>query len=278
MKRNIDPRLAKPLNLVILTSHRPDCFFLCMRCLETYTNLSVFSSIIIIANDVSERHRKLIENFKSKYKNIIDLHVRPRGILLVTAMEEVVFTEGKDTTIIKMDEDVFVTRGWLRGLLRGYRRYIQDDHAVFVSPVVPNNVAGREMLRPVFQERYGEEFSGPLAAGSVHKNPAYGAWVWDKVIHGGLEEAIRVEAENLPDYRIKGYFNINCMIFDERLIRRVCPFEREDEACVNVVTGKTNCFGVMTAGSVVHHYSFGPQQEELDKNVPLDAVRKRVLP
>lgn len=45
--------------LLVLTSHRLDCFSLCIKCLEAHMDLSVFNKIYILGNELEPEHREL---------------------------------------------------------------------------------------------------------------------------------------------------------------------------------------------------------------------------
>ena len=44
--------------LLVLTSHRLDCFELCVKCLEAHTDLQVFENIYVLGNELAPAHRE----------------------------------------------------------------------------------------------------------------------------------------------------------------------------------------------------------------------------
>ena len=49
---------VKPV-LVLLTSHRLDCFLVCMRCLERFTDFTRLGRVYVVANALSPDHLAL---------------------------------------------------------------------------------------------------------------------------------------------------------------------------------------------------------------------------
>ncbi len=191
--------------LIILTSHRTDCFWLCMKSLEKHTCLSIFKVIYILANDVSKSHNEIIKLYKSKHRNIIDIHCSPRGLNgCVIAMQNIVLEKHKNDIIVKIDEDVFVTQGWLSALSACYERY-KDTNSILYTPVIPNNLIGRRMLAPLLGEIFPKQYTGDLTENTVHKNITYGVWIWKKVIKYDLPKIIKNRAQNIPDEGVRDF-------------------------------------------------------------------------
>lgn len=259
------------LNLVILTSHRAECLWLCLKCLERHTNLSLFSNIIILANDVSAKHKNLIETFKAKYKQTKDIHYRPRGLTHVTAMQNEIYSQWPHSIYVKIDEDVFVSEFWLENLLKAYQEHT-DDNVILLSPLIFNNELGRYLLKSVLEKLYPNEFDPSLSEGSIDANSKYGVWIWKKTLFDGLEKNIKKE-NTIKDYLFKSYLNINCILFDKRLLSKVLPFSVNDERSINNFLKTSDFFGLMVPSSVVHHYSFGPQQKAIDGSIPFLSIK-----
>lgn len=262
---------------VILTSHRRDCFWLCLRSLERHTDLRRFSTIYILANAVSPEHRDVIDAFKARHPQTIDIHCAPRGLSgCVVAMQNTVLSCHDDDMVVKLDEDVFVREGWLDGMLDAYERH-REDGVSLVTPVIPNNFVGRRFLDSFLASRYGAAFNPALRERTVHENPAYGVWIWRKILDDGLEKAIRERALDLPDMAFDGELNINCILFGPRMMEACLPFMHNDEAEMNAVLESPGHCGIMTARALVHHYSFGPQQQAIDQAIGMEAVARYCL-
>lgn len=269
--------MNKPLNLVILTSHRMDCFLLCWKCLIKHTDIRRFATIFILANEVSENHAALLHYIDKTTPNVVVVNYSPRGLQALSTAQNVVYQKQRDSVFIKIDEDVFVTEGWLDSLLDLYNRHL-DDNTILFSPVVPNNQIGRKALFQFLSKRYPVEFTGKIRTGAVYLTPEYGKWIWDKVLHDNLVEAVREASSEIPEQGITGFLNINCILFDDRLMSHVLPFKDWDEREINTFLMQGKCMGLMTPKCVVHHYSFGPQQEYLDEHVPLSDIHAYLLP
>lgn len=258
-------------NLVILTSHRAECLWLCMKCLERHTNLAIFSKIIILANDVSEQHKNLINAFKAKHKQTTAIHYRPRGLTHATAMQNEIYSQRPHSVYVKIDEDVFVSESWLENLLKAYQEHT-DDNVILFSPLIFNNELGRQLIKSALKKLYPEEFDHSLAGGSIDANSKYGVWIWRKTLFDGLEKNIKNE-NVLKNHLFKSYLNINCILFDNRLLSRVLPFSVNDERSINNFLNSSEFFGLMVPSSVVHHYSFGPQQKDIDGRIPFLSIK-----
>lgn len=264
------------LILIILTSHRRDCFWQCIRNLERHTDLTRFSKIYVLANEVEPEHNALIQGFKRRHSNVRDIHCSPRGLGgCVIAMQNAVLKSHRKSLIVKMDEDLYVTAGWLEGLLGAYQRHASDPKAILFSPVVPNNWVGRHCLRSHLVEWYKQDFNERLNTWyPVHTNTEYGVWIWNKVLEDGLEARIRQRATDTNDFRFDEALNINCILFDSRLIDLVLPFQTSDEAEINACLKPRGFHAIMTLQSVAHHYSFGPQQKGIDEAVGMTRVAR----
>ncbi len=264
----------KPV-LMILTSHRRDCFSLCLQCLEWFTDLDAFARIYILANDVEPAHRQVILDFKARRPGgqVVELHCAPRAQgdnPCLRAMWNEVLGQHKNDIMVKLDEDVFVTQGWLPRLLAAFHRHADDD-TLLVSPLIPNNDQGRAFMDDYLRTRWAGEFAGKVAETPIFANGDYAAWVWDKVLHEGLVEGFRDfgHASGMP---MPG-LSINCIVFGPLLTNLVFPLMANDEFTINNLMARGGMRGWMEASAVAHHYSFYRQQEAVDAAVNLDEVR-----
>ncbi len=258
--------------LSILTSHRMECFLYAVRCLERHTDLSRFKVVYILANSVVPEHYALIVNFARRHPNVEVWHAGPRSLAVAALLQNRVFEEHPTAVHVKMDEDVFVGPGWFDGLWKAYTT-VEDRNAVLFAPLIFNNDEGERRIRPFLTEWYGREYLDFDTAnrGIVH-NPAYAAWLWNKILHDNLSSRLRRAMYREPVQRIGGFLNINCILYDMRLSRKIFPLLTNDEPTVNDALKQGELYGVMTGASQVFHYSFGPQQTHLDAAVGLSAV------
>ena len=264
----------KPV-LMILTSHRRDCFSLCLQCLEWFTDLDAFARIYILANDVEPAHRQVILDFKARRPGgqVVELHCAPRAQgdnPCLRAMWNEVLGQHKNDIMVKLDEDVFVTQGWLPRLLAAFHRHADDD-TLLVSPLVPNNDLGRTFLDGFLRAQWPDEFAGAVAATPIYANGDYAAWIWDKVLDHDLLGRFRAHG-HAPGMFLPG-LSINCIVFGPLLTNLIFPLAANDEFTINHLLERGGMRGWMEASAVAHHYSFYRQQEAVDAAVSLDAVR-----
>lgn len=247
-----------------------------MKNLEKLTDLKIFSKIFVLANDVDQEHNALIQGFKRKHRNIVDIHCSPRGLSgCVIAMQNAIFKLHLNSLVIKIDEDLFVTEGWLEGLLNSYKQHSHNESAIIFSPTIPNNWVGRYFLNNLLCDKYEYEYSSKFnVMKNVHTDPDYGVWIWNKIIEDNLEEVIRNNAHAENDLKFNEALNINCILFDSRLMRLVLPFTHSDEAEINSSLKRKGYHGIMTSNSIAHHYSFGPQQKMIDKYIGMNAISR----
>lgn len=261
--------------LMILTSHRRDCFSLCLECLEWFTDLSAFQRIYVLANDVSPEHRGVILDFKARRPagQVVEFHCAPQARgdnPCLRAMWNEVLARHRRDVIVKLDEDLFVTPGWLPRLLRTYAERA-DDSTLLVTPLIPNNDQGRIFMDPFLRSAWPEEFTGRVAETPIFANGEYGAWIWGKAL--GHDLAGRFQRWPHPAGGSVGGLSINCIVFGPLLTNLIFPLAANDEFTINHLLSRGNLRGWLEPAAVAHHYSFYRQQEAIDQAVDLDAVR-----
>ena len=263
--------------LLILTSHRTDCFDICLKCLEQNTDLSVFEKIYIMANDVTPEHMQLAAGFARRHSNSVVVDFRPRGWEPLMKAQDLILSKHKNTVMVKIDEDVFVMPGWLQGLLKAYK-YSAGKGCGLVSALVPNNQVGRIMLHKNFCETFPDYNADNIHDVQMSKNTEYPVWLWKKFMEGKLDLSWDGLLNGLKPKKINSYLSINCILVDPKFLERILPFEGStDENNMNVGIQKTSYFGVVTPESIAHHYSFGPQQEVLDSHIHVPDLEPLLL-
>jgi len=251
------------LILIILTSHRKDGFTLCLHNLERFTLLDRFKFIYILANAVDEEHADIISDFKTRHRNVIDIHFDPRGIYTTVAIEGFVLDKHRDDIIVKLDEDVFVTAGWLEPMLETYRA-TRNSRIILLSALVPNNQVGKNCLGPHLRNYFCDDYDSRVALNPIPLNYEYAIWIWRKFLAGHIRDASCPIIASCDPTPFQSYLNINCIMFDRRLMDLVLPFQTTDENAMNLALAQNDLFGVMLPSSVAHHYSFKYQQTQLD--------------
>ena len=80
MAHSPQPRIQRPA-LMLLTSHRMDCFELCVWCLERFTRLERFTAVYVLANAVSPEHEAAIAAFAERHAHVRVVPCLPKGLV-----------------------------------------------------------------------------------------------------------------------------------------------------------------------------------------------------
>ena len=274
--------------LLVLTSHRMDCFALCLECLERHTDLAVFERVYVLANAPAPDHLHMAMEFAKRHANATVVGFGPRGLPSVMEAQTLVLGKHPDSMVVKLDEDVFVTQGWLQGLIRTYAEHSKKGCAL-VSALVPNNDMGKLMLDDNLRRTFPDYAANPALHedGAVH-NPGYAVWLWRMFIERRLDLTPEGLLQGITNAEISRYLSINCILMDPRMLECALPFGLitgndtpemvTDEYKLNAVMRMEHVplYGVMTPHSVAHHFSFGPQQKQVDAAVSIAAIRERM--
>ena len=268
---------VKPV-LVLLTSHRLDCFLVCMRCLERFTDFTRLGRVYVVANALSPDHLALARRFAARHGNVMLLERGPRGLLPAVRMaQNEIFARHIDDVIIKMDEDVFVTPHWLDHLIEGYLEHLGRTDAPLLMPLVPISSTGRQVLHHFLRVAYPSErhmFSGPPVA----ENWVYHRWMWEKLMYENLAEVYL--HDNPPKYEYVPHVNTQCLMLDRRVLERVLPLPEApevgpgvtDEKAINTWLRQGGLRAAVLGRSLAHHYSHAGCEDYLRSHVPLDRV------
>ena len=193
------------------------------------------------------------------------------------AAQNEIFAAHIDDVIIKIDEDLFVTPHWLEHLVDGYRDHAERPDVPLVMPLVPISPPGRHVLNRFLRLSYPSErhmYAGP----PIEENWVYHRWMWEKLIHENMAEVYLHDAP--AKYAYVGYLTINCVIFDQRIMRLMLPFPTTrvagqattDEKAFNLALNAGKMKVAVLGRSLAHHYSFAKCEEYLRSHVPLDRV------
>lgn len=168
-------------------------------------------------------------------------------------MQEEVLYNFRDCMVVKLDEDVFVTKNWLNNMLNVYSEY-EKKRCLLVSPVILNNNVGKHMFHPLLIEKYGNKYSGKLLQEDVAANPYYAVWLWRQLLHGDLMQLLDNMREKSYGCMIKKvYLNINCILFGAPIIERVSYTDDRDsidEQRINIALKEPGSYGIMTSQAV----------------------------
>jgi hypothetical protein len=267
---------VKPI-LMLLTSHRLDCFLVCVRCLERFTDLGRFAHVYVLAEVTGPEHLALARHFAARHGNVTVLHLPPGEARDTGTAQHELYLRHIDDVIIKLDEDIFVTPHWLEHLLDGYLEHLGRADAPLVTPLVPVSPAGRHMLGHFLRVAYPSErhmFAGP----SVEENWVYHRWIWEKLLYENLADVYL--RDDPRKYGYVGQASANCMILDRRVLERVLPLPlppratggNADDLAINALLRSGDMKVAVLGRSLAHHYSYAGCEEYLRSHVPLDRV------
>ena len=266
--------------LIVLTSHRADCFALCVDCLEQHTDLRQFERVLVMGNALDPAHRLLAQDFVARHANAELREFGPRGLKTAMHALDEVLALYPGRIVVKVDEDVFVMPGWLNAMLRVYLQH-RASYCGVVSALVPNNDLGQAALHDYLCAAWPEYVRSTVLHGrATSQNPAYAVWLWQKILSGKLDPAYAVQHGHVRQQRIACYLNINCVLLAPQLLALALPFAAGyDESLINSVLKHPGMpfYGLLAPDALAHHYSFGNQQREVDAAVPLAAVRRHLL-
>jgi hypothetical protein len=283
---------AKRKVLMILTHDRLDCLRLCLDMLERAGAFSKFDRVVLLLNGVPARLRRFVEAYMAdrpqvNWDTVEGDGTRPGGICFV---QNECIRRYPDSFYVKLDEDVFVPRGWAERMLETYERYADRGDLALITPLIPNNAYGLHRLLNVFYpEKLGEferRFGAPPAAeakGPTWQSPFIAEWATRQFLDidaANEEQRRRLAAGGLPRWsEFCQYFSIGCICYDYAHVQRMggsLPPRDEPDWCAWFEAHRQPC--VVDQSLVVLHYSFFVQQEWLDRSSLLEDIRATNLP
>lgn len=271
--------------LVIYTSHRLDSFILMFKCLRAFTDLKAFKDIYVIANEVHRVHLRYLNDLASVIPHLHIVPASPRGLVpaVMRAMNGIL-DQHRDDIVVKMDEDLFVTPGWLQKMEAAYDDHADDPEKLVITalPFI-SHTPGRRLMADWLESEYPEEWARiHRFRGHFGQNKYYHRFIWEKVVDDNLTERFR--ASLTEPYAYVDYVVINCIMFDNRLMERVHPFPEHkidnggtlvgmvDELTISRNVRAVGQGAAVATDCIVHHYSHWPSEEFLRRHVPLSRV------
>ena len=271
--------------LLVYTSHRVDCLKLCLDCLVQNTDIDRFKHIYIIANEVTLPHLLIAQDFCNQWPNASLVQASPRGLVpAVIRSVNSIIRQHPGETFVKIDEDVFVTRGWLDALTQCHLDHRANDEILLSAALCPISGSGYPYFKTIMERDLSEYYLRYASCtAELNKNKFLHRYLWEAVLEGGLLD--RFHEKTTANYLYASSIVINCIMFDQRLVDEVYPFPLVQDpetgmACVDELAVNRALKGrkvAMPSAPVVHHYSHWRSEEYLRRHVPLSRVRAMLM-
>jgi len=272
--------------LMILTSHRLDCFKLCIDMLTSGGSAYRFDRIVIMCSGVEGRHLRYVQSLPERYPDAkwdFLFGARGRG-KPISDMQNNCVKKYPEALYFKLDEDTFVSGDWDIEIEKAYTHFKDSPDLSLLTAVVTNNQRGAYHLLTTFSE-LGEEFvrtfNQPIVTdrmGPVWILPQCAAFMIRRFLN--LESANKeLRARNQEPFITFSYpFSINCICYDYRHWQEIGGVPEEDENGWGKWIPENKKNVVLVTNALVHHYSFFVQQAWLDRSSLLEEFRKSNVP
>lgn len=278
--------------LMILTHDRLDCLRLCLEMLERADAYARFDRVVLLLNGVPNRLRRFVEAYMAarpqvQWDAVEGDGTRPSGIC---AVQNECIRRYPDSVYVKVDEDIFVPRGWAERMLETYEHFSARGDLALITPLIPNNAYGLHRLLnefypeklPEFVRRFGASPSDEPKGPTWH-SPYIAEWATRQFLDvdaANDEQRRRLAASGQPRWHeFCRYFSIGCICYDYAHVQRMggaLPPRDEPDWCAWFEANRQAC--VVDQSLVVLHYAFFVQQEWLDRSSLLEDVRRTNLP
>ena len=279
--------------LMILTHDRLDCLKLCLEMLERDDAFTRFDHVVFLLNGVPGRLRKHVDAFRRArpgvHWDVVEGDgTRPGGICHV---QNECIRRFPNSVYVKVDEDVFVPKGWSERMLETYSRYEGRSDLALITPLIPNNAFGLHRLLNAFYPdllpEFGNRFGMPPSddpKGPTWQSPYIAEWATRRFIDVDAANAeqrrrLAVGGEESRWHEFCRYFSIGCICYDYDHVVRMggkLPPRDEPDWCAWFEENRQSC--VVDQSLIVLHYSFFVQQEWLDRTRLLEDIRRTNLP
>lgn len=271
--------------LMILTSHRLDCFSLAIDMLAEGGSLSRFDVVAVLCSGVKGKHLRYVENLPTRFpNNHWEILKGPRGRgKPISDLQNECVRRHPDSLYFKIDEDTFVSSDWDQHVVAAYEQLKNDPRLSLITPVVTNNQRGAYHLLTLFPE-LGKEFMArfnkpivPERMGPVWLFPQCAEFMIRRFLN--LREAnseLRTQKQD-PFLTFSYPFSINCICYDYRHWQEIGGVPEEDENGWGKWIPENNKIIVLVTQAIVHHYSFFVQQNWLDRTSLLEDIRSENL-
>ena len=272
--------------LMVLTSHRLDCFKLCMDMLLQGGSIRRFDRVVLLLNGVEGRHLRHVQRLMAAHPDVPwDMISGPRGRgRLISGLQNECVRKYPGALYFKIDEDTFVSADWDVLLEEAYLAHRGQPDLALVTATIPNNGLGCWQLLNAFPEvraaylQLPHAVHSPAADGPVWFYPHLAEWMIRRFLD--LREANRAAREATPEKwsPFRERFSINCICYDHRHWEEIGGVPEHDEVGWGQwITGNRKLV-VLATHAIVHHYTFFNQQDWLDRSSLLEDLRAANLP
>ena len=272
--------------LMILTSHRLDCFKLCMDMLIQGGSIRRFDRVVLLLNGVKGRHLRYVQRLLATHPDLPwETIAGPRGRgWYISNLQNECVRRHPGCLYFKIDEDTFVSSDWDKVMTEAYEAHRDLPDLALTTATIPNNGLGCWQLLNLFPG-LREEFlrlphagHTPDAAGPVWFYPHLAEWIIRQFLD--LSEANRaVRAANGTRWiPFHDRFSINCICYDYRHWQEIGGVQEQDEVVWGKWIAENRKRVILATHAVVHHYTFFNQQDWLDRSSLLEDLRAANLP
>lgn len=275
---------------MILTSHRLDCFQLAMDLLRLSGSLDQFDRVVLLLNGVEGRHLRYVNELMLSYPEIPwDRVAGPRGKgPFVASLQNECVRRYPGSLYFKLDEDVFVSPGWVDKLTKAYEVHKDDPALALVTSVIPNNATGFHYLLNAFPDlakEYAARFAYPVVpdvTGPVWAYPQVAEWITREFLDmkksNGMLEAQAAGGGEDRYVRFARRFSINCLVYDYRHWTELGGIPDQEEPAWGQWVPDNGKYNVLSTDTLLNHYSFFVQQDWLDRSSLLEDLRLVNIP
>lgn len=267
--------------LMILTSHRLDCFRLCMDMLRQGGSIYRFDRVVLLLNGVRGRHAAYVRRLLQHDPQIPwDTVAGPRGRgKRISDLQNECVRRHPDGLYFKIDEDTFVSADWDQVLAEAYWAHRDRPDLALITATIPNNALGAWHLLNIFPDlrreflRLPQAAHTPQADGPIWFYPHLAEWMIRQFLN--LREANeRVRRQSREKWiPFHERFSINCICYDYRHWQEIGGVPEHDEVGWGQWIADHHKLVVLAAHALVHHYTFFNQQDWLDRSSLLEDLR-----
>lgn len=283
----------KPVFMMLVSeAHSLDAFVLSLKSFLRSTDLSLFEKVYFCCNATSSARTALINLVCQKNPNVEANYCSPEGHHpCVPLFINSVIAGHPDNPIIKSDDDMFFTPGWLDKLIEHYGETVDDPDLGIIAPLVPINTQGLQCLFSYLNDTYGERFrDGLIRDTDISGSLKTQGLLWESVLYDELIEKFIAQLDN-PIWEFGGpyaHISINCVMFDQRLSRHFAPLplmeawyldkqKLFDENAMMRAMHENNLKGHVVQDAVVHHYCFNRSEVDMREMHPMEKVQGHIL-